>query len=268
MGATWYEFRGFSPDTVRAARAWYTRFLPASGRLLDIGCGRGEFLDVAAEAGLEVEGVDQDPAMLEHASRHPVHEGDALDFLQSTPCSYDVISALHVVEHLSVDEVAALIRLAACQLGPGGTLLLATPNPGSLPTLAHEFWRDPTHVRPYDVELLGFLCHEAGLEVEASGLNPESPRGLPVELDDLTLHRPVQAGHTPDAIRKGALARWLGGQVAASPYARDLEAAIHRLAAELEHTRDELTRVSGVLRRFLEVAYEPSEVYVVAKKPT
>ena len=268
MSARWYEFRGFSPDTVRAARAWYVRFLPASGRLLDVGCGRGEFLDVAAAAGLEVEGVDQDSDMLAHASHHRVHEGDALDFLQSTPHNYDAISALHVVEHMPVDRVVALVRLAASQLKPGGMLLVATPNPGSWPTIAHEFWRDPDHVRPYDVELLHFFCGEAGLEVEASGVNPESPRGLPVELDDLTLHPAAPPDQPLSTSEGGPLAAWLGGQMAGSPYARDLEAAIHSLAADLQHTRDELSRVSGLLRRFLEVAYEPSEVYVVAKKPT
>ena len=51
MGADWYAQRGFEPETVRRARAWYLRFIPEAGDLLDVGCGRGEFLAAAAEAG-------------------------------------------------------------------------------------------------------------------------------------------------------------------------------------------------------------------------
>ncbi len=222
---------------------------------------------MAVEAGLEVEGIDLDAAMVAQASRHRVHSGDALDFLQSTSATFDAISALHVVEHLAPDRAAALIRLAAAVLTPGGTLILATPNPGSLPTIAHEFWRDPTHVRPYDTDLLAFLCRDAGLEDIESGMNPEAQRGLPVDLDDLRA-RPSDAGSAEATTEsEGRLARLLGGQVAKSRYAHDLERAIHMVASDADHTRDELARVAGILRRFLEVAYEPSEIYVAARKP-
>ena len=266
MAASWYEFRSFSRETVHAARRWYTRFLPTEGRLLDLGCGRGEFLDIAHAAGLRVEGVDGDAAMLAHVEAHVVHRQDVLDFLQSTPDSYESISALHLVEHLEVDQTATLIRLAASQLASGGVLVLATPNPGSLPTIMHEFWRDPTHTRPYDVELLTFLCRQAGLDVTDAGVNPESERGLPVELDDLKLRFAGPPDEPDRGSRPGAPARWIGGQVAGSAYGHDLEAAIHRLRLEHEHTRDELERIAGLLGRFLDVAYQPSENYVVARK--
>ena len=266
MAADWYAFREFGPEMVRDARAWYARFLPAAGRMLDVGCGRGEFLDVAAAAGLETHGVDLDGAMLAHAVAHQVIEAEALDYLQSTPETFDVVSALHVIEHFPVEEGAALVRLSGSRLVAGGTLILATPNPGSLPTISHEFWKDPTHVRPYDVDLLEFLCRGAGLEVQASGVNPTSARGLPVRLDDLD----ITTGPSPDSTTvpdEDTVTRWLGGRVARTRYAADLEAALHEVSAELRHTRDELTRVAGIVRRALEVAYEPSEIYVVARRP-
>ena len=266
MASDWYAFRGFDPEMVRDARAWYAQFLPSAGRVLDVGCGRGEFLDVAAAAGLETHGVDLDAAMLAHAAAHRVIEAEALDFLQSTPETFDVVSALHVIEHFPVEEGAALVRLGGSRLVPGGSLIVATPNPGSLPTIAHEFWKDPTHVRPYDVELLEFLCRDAGLAVQASGVNPTSARGLPVTLDDLDITDDPSPESTapPDEDR---VTRWVGGRVARSRYAADLEAALHAVSAELRHTRDELTRVAAILRRALEVAYEPSEIYVVARRP-
>ena len=265
MGADWYAQRGFEPETVRRARAWYLRFIPEAGDLLDVGCGRGEFLAAAAEAGHRVLGLDHDGAMLAEARGLPVRQGDALDFLQSTADHYDAITAFHVVEHLAVRETAALIRLAADRLRSGGRLILATPNPGSLPTIAHEFWRDPTHVRPYDRELIEFLTVGCGLETVAAGVNPESERGLPVDLADLGLTPRTPPGRPSDQSESRA-SRWVAARLADSGYGRDLEHAIHEVSDGLLHTRQELARVAGVLRRFLEVAYEPSELYVVARR--
>ena len=265
VAADWYDHRGFDAVTVRAARAWYAQFLPDRGTILDVGCGRGEFLDVAAAAGMETHGVDQDAAMLAQAMAHHVIEAEALDHMQATPDVYNVVSALHVIEHFDVEDGAALVRLSGDRLMPGGVLIVATPNPGSLPTIAHEFWSDPTHVRPYDVDLLEFLCRRAGLEVQASGVNPTSARGLPVDLDDLELTDGVsKAGDSQAA--EGALTRWLGGRIAQTRYAEDMESAVHGVNKELRHTRDELRRVAAILRRALEVVYEPSEIYVVARR--
>ncbi|MYD92603.1 MAG: methyltransferase domain-containing protein [Chloroflexi bacterium] len=265
MGADWYAQRGFAAETVRQARAWYLRFLPEPGDLLDVGCGRGEFLTAAAEAGHRVLGLDHDQAMLAEARGLPVREADALDFLQSTPDRYDSITAFHVIEHLGVREAEALIRLAADRLRPDGRLIIATPNPGSLPTIAHEFWRDPTHVRPYDRDLIEFLTTGAGLEAVSAGVNPESERGLPVDLADLGLQPPTPAGGTPNPSASPA-SRWVAARLADSDYGRNLERAIHDISDGLLHTRQELERIANVLRRFLEVAYEPSELYVVARR--
>ena len=265
MAMDWYTFRGFDRETVCAARAWYRKFLPTSGMILDVGCGRGEFLDVAVETGMTTRGVDCDPAMLKCASAHDVVEADALDYLQATDDQFVVISALHVVEHFSVDDAAALIRLCGDRLSSGGALILATPNPGSLPTITHEFWRDPTHVRPYDVDLLGFLCRAAGLNVVESGLNPSASRGLPVDLDDLDIIEGV-SDEKPGGVTHGPITRWVGQRLAETGYAADLEAAIHSLSVNLRHTRDELHRVTSVVRRVIDVAYEPSEIYVVARR--
>ncbi|MCY3748128.1 MAG: class I SAM-dependent methyltransferase [Chloroflexi bacterium] len=266
MGADWYAQRGFATETVRRARAWYLRFIPEPGDLLDLGCGRGEFLAAAAEAGHRVLGLDHDPAMLAEARGLPVRRGDALDFLQSTPHRYHAITAFHVIEHLAVREAEALVRLVADRLWPGGRLVIATPNPGSLPTIAHEFWRDPTHVRPYDRELIEFLTTGSGLRTVSAGVNPESERGLPVELADLDLQPPTPpaASASPSDSRAS---RWVAARLAESDYGQDLERAIHGVSDGLLHTRQELARIAGALRRILEVAYEPSELYVVAQRP-
>ena len=246
MGADWYAQRGFTSEMVRRARTWYLQFLPEPGELLDVGCGRGEFLAAASEA-----------------NHHKIHESNVLDYLQTTPKLYDAITAFHVIEHLEIRDASAFIQLAADRLRPGGRLIIATPNPGSLPTIAHEFWRDPTHVRPYDLELIEYLTNTSGLTTESAAVNPESERGLPVNLDDLSLSSIPKVLASQD--EESVVSRWVAGRLASSSYGKNLERTLHETTDSLLHTRQELDRIAGLLRRFLEVAYEPSEIYVVAQ---
>ena len=264
MCAKWYAQRGFTTESVRKARSWYLRFIPECGNLLDLGCGRGEFLESAASAGHQVLGLDHDTTMLDQVNEHPTHHGEALDYLQSISTHFDTITAFHVIEHFPVPEAAALVRLAADRLRPGGRLIIATPNPGSLPTITHEFWRDPTHVRPYDTDLIEYLTRESGLTTESSGLNPESELGLPVNLNDLKLEPPLNP--EPSSRHDALATRWVSRQMADSAYGENLERTIHATADGLLHTRQELERIASLLHRFLEVAYEPSEIYVVARR--
>lgn len=265
MGADWFTQRGFTTETIRRARAWYLQFLDEPGDLLDVGCGRGEFLTAAASANHRVTGVDHDPSMLAESNNLPICESDVLDYLQSTSHVYDTITAFNVIEHLEIRDASAFVSLAADRLRPGGRLIVATPNPGSLPTIAHEFWRDPTHVRPYDIELIEYLTNASGLQTESAGVNPESERGMPIDLDDLNLSSPPTVPTSPR--EENAVSRWIAGRLASSTYGDNIERALHTTTDGLLHTRQELDRIAGVLRRFLEVAYEPSEIYVVARRP-
>ena len=265
MAADWYAQRGFARETVRQARTWYLRFIPEPGDLLDVGCGRGEFLAAAAEAGHCVLGPIMIGPCLPRRQELPVREGDALDFLQKHPRPLRLDHGVHVIEHLAVRQAEALIRLAADRLRLGGRLIIATPNPGSLPTIAHEFWRDPTHVRPYDRELIEFLTTGSGLETVSAGVNPESECGLPIDLDDLDLHPPMPAKGAPNQSESRA-SRWVADRWPRRAMGRTSRRAIHEVADGLTHTRQELARVASIVRRFLEVAYEPSELYVVARR--
>ena len=103
------------------------------------------------------------------------------------------------------------------------------------------------------------------METVAAGVNPESERGLPVDLADLGLTPRTPPGRPSDQSESRA-SRWVAARLADSGYGRDLEHAIHEVSDGLLHTRQELARVAGVLRRFLEVAYEPSELYLVARR--
>ena len=267
LSADWYEFRGFDRDRVQAARAAFLDHFPKDGRILDVGAGRGEFLSAAAAAGFRAEGVDSDPKAVAaaNASGLRVVQADAQDFLLTHPAEFNGIFCSHLIEHLQSDEAKRLTTAAAAALTPEGILCIVTPNPGSLPTITHEFWRDPSHVRPYDLEALQFLCQSAGLEVMDSGHTPASELGLPIDPDDLRLSFVEPEPEQPPAGQPRA-AGWVANQFQKSRMARELNAVIHRQRMQIERLEQNVALLSNSLRRLLEVFYEPSEIFVVARK--
>jgi SAM-dependent methyltransferase len=143
------------------------RSIGVPAHLLDLGCGRGEWLEVARDAGWQAEGVDSDEGMLA-ACRDAgldVRSGDAIEFLRDcADASAGAISALHVVEHLPFEVLFALVREAMRVLAPGGLLVLETPNPENLVVGTSAFYMDPTHARPLPPALLSFVAEYVGFE--------------------------------------------------------------------------------------------------------
>lgn len=134
---------------------------------VDVGCGRGEWLELLAEQGFEAQGVDLDDAMLA-ACRElnlKVHTADALSFLQDLPDdSQAIVSGFHIAEHLPFDVLQELVSQALRVLKPSGLLILETPNPENLVVSASSFYLDPTHKRPLPPLLLSFLAEFAGFK--------------------------------------------------------------------------------------------------------
>jgi SAM-dependent methyltransferase len=138
-------------------------YVPA--RALDIGCGRGEWLEVAASAGFEASGVDIDDGMLAACRERglSVRTADGLQTLRAMlDSSVAMVSAFHVVEHIAFDDVRALTAEALRVLQPGGLLIMETPNPENIGVGANSFYRDPSHLRPLPPELLSFVAEHAG----------------------------------------------------------------------------------------------------------
>lgn len=133
--------------------------------VLDLGCGRGEWLELTTEWGFRATGVDVSEPMLEtcRGLGLSVVNGDALSKLREVEEeSLSVISAFHLVEHLPFDKVQELIEAARRALCPGGLLILETPNPENLVVGTSSFYLDPTHVRPIPPALLGFATQYVG----------------------------------------------------------------------------------------------------------
>ena len=136
---------------------------PASA--VDLGCGRGEWLELIAQHGFLPQGVDLDEGMLAacHELGLPAVKGDAVGYLQNlADQSQCIVSGFHVAEHITFDQLETLMAQALRVLKPGGLLILETPNPENIAVGTNSFYLDPTHVRPLPPLLLSFLAEYHG----------------------------------------------------------------------------------------------------------
>lgn len=129
-------------------------------KALDLGCGRGEWLDLLQQNDFNAQGIDLNEGMLEECKKRglSVIHGDAIQYLKTLETGYlSIISAFHLVEHIPFEILQELIREAHRVLKPGGLLILETPNPESILVGTSSFYLDPTHQRPIPSELLSFI---------------------------------------------------------------------------------------------------------------
>ncbi|ARU03646.1 hypothetical protein CCO03_02145 [Comamonas serinivorans] len=132
---------------------------------LDLGCGRGEWLELLRREGWQAQGVDLDADMLADCTARGLNvaHADALSCLRAqADASLSVVSAFHVAEHLPFEALQALVAQALRVLRPGGLLILETPNPENLVVGTSGFYLDPTHLRPLPPRLLAFLPEHQG----------------------------------------------------------------------------------------------------------
>jgi SAM-dependent methyltransferase len=172
------QFRGTRDDLLNIYRDLAAR-LEGYSPVVDIGCGRGEFLELLAERGVLAKGIELDARLVEGAAALglDVEHGDGLTYLaKQADASLGGIALIQVIEHLTPQQTIDLVALSAEKLRPGGRMVIETVNPQSLYVYAHSFYLDPTHVRPVHPSYLSFLFSEAGFaHVEIDWRSP-TPR--------------------------------------------------------------------------------------------
>ena len=166
------RYRG-SQEQIKSRLCVYIPFvrpligLHENAKAIDLGCGRGEWLELLKEEGFDAQGVDLDEGMLV-ACRElglNVHLGEAVGFLKELPeASQVIVSGFHIVEHIPFADLQTLVQEALRVLKPGGLLILETPNPENIVVGSSSFYLDPTHQRPIPPQLLAFLPEYYGYE--------------------------------------------------------------------------------------------------------
>jgi len=165
------KFRGSREEISRRMGRYVPLFQELVGAdaahpVVDIGCGRGEWLSLLREKSIRGVGIDLNVTMVgeARAAGHTVVEGDAIAYLREQPSeSLAAITGFHIVEHLPFRGLVRLLDEAHRTLRPGGVLLFETPNPECIVVGACNFYYDPTHQNPLPPELLRFLAEARGL---------------------------------------------------------------------------------------------------------
>ncbi len=136
---------------------------------LDLGCGRGVWLDLLRAEGFKHQGVDLNPGPVAHAQGQGLNAqaGDALEWLRAKPANSALaITAFHLMEHLPFALRLALTQECARVLAPGGVLIYETPNPENIWVGTHTFYHDPTHTQPLTPDSMAFLVEYCGLQTQ------------------------------------------------------------------------------------------------------
>lgn len=177
------HFRGSREEITNRLQVYLPLLREAgiSTGILDIGTGRGEWLEVLRQEGMEGRGVDTNSVQVEAcaARKLEVIHGDALDYLRGLPdATLNAVTGFHVIEHLEFGALVSLVDEIMRTLAPGGMVIFETPNPENVSVGTHNFYVDPTHRNPLPIPIMKFLFESRGFSrIEIIRLHPsETPR--------------------------------------------------------------------------------------------
>ncbi|MFP5268874.1 class I SAM-dependent methyltransferase [Coleofasciculus sp.] len=180
-GALTDHFRGSREEILARLKVYLPRIAEAKigtqdSPILDIGCGRGEWVELLRDAGYVAQGLDISQIMLEQCKTREldVIEADALTYLQSKPDgSLGAVTGFHLIEHLPFPVLMNLMNESVRVLKSGGLVLFETPNPQNVLVGTHNFYLDPSHLKPLPSALVKFMLEHCGLEqVDIINLHP------------------------------------------------------------------------------------------------
>ncbi|UCB47018.1 MAG: class I SAM-dependent methyltransferase, partial [Spirochaetota bacterium] len=164
------QFRGRREDIKERQRIYlaYIKEVNAGTKeapVLDLGCGRGEWLELLKENEFVAEGVDSNSVFIKMCSELGLDatESDIIEYFRSQKeKTYGAITGFHIVEHLPLTDLINLFDEALRTLIPGGVVIFETPNPENIIMGSFYFYRDPSHLKPIVPDTLKFLLEQRG----------------------------------------------------------------------------------------------------------
>jgi O-antigen chain-terminating methyltransferase len=178
-------FRGESEEVQRRLEVYLPVVAEAqiTNGVLDLGCGRGEWLRLLGSKGITCQGVDSNRTFIDRCRRAglDVVETDALAHLQGLPpASLNMVTSFHLVEHLPFRVLVNLLEEIERTLKPGGVVILETPNPENVMVGSCTFYTDPSHRNPIPSQTLEFLLESHGFsDIRIWKLRPWEAAKLP-----------------------------------------------------------------------------------------
>jgi SAM-dependent methyltransferase len=144
--------------------------------IVEVGSGRGEWLELLQQGGLRARGVDLNRVMVQECERRGLVavEAEAVAYLSSLPASsVGAVTGFHIIEHLPFDLLVKLLDETVRVLKPGGAVIFETPNPANVLVGSHNFYLDPSHRNPLPSATMRFIAEARGLcRVEIMDLHP------------------------------------------------------------------------------------------------
>jgi len=161
------RFRGTSELIKDRLKIYKNILLKSDGAVLDLGCGRGEWLSLLRQWGINATGIDSDPEMIRicrDQNLKVIMDDIFVSLDRYEDNSIGVISAFHVIEHLPFKMVIQLLTGCKRILKAGGFIILETPNSENIIVGSSDFYLDPTHLRPLPAKLLNFAAEYYGFQ--------------------------------------------------------------------------------------------------------
>lgn len=146
---------------------------------LDIGCGRGEWVELLQKRDIDASGIDMNKSILAVAKKNGVkntHLSDATSYLKNIKDNtYDIVTAFHIIEHIPYEKLFELIQEIKRVSKKDAVILLETPNPKNLEVATYSFYLDPTHLNPLPAQNIKFMVEYIGFkEVSIEYINPST----------------------------------------------------------------------------------------------
>ena len=233
LESDYYSYMDFDPEHTREVLRHYVPMFEERSPVLELGCGRGEFLGLLDAAGVKAQGVDSDEGMVEAARRigRDVVCDDAIAFLHGDPAPgpFEGVFCAHFVEHLTPDQVAELLAGVRRVLAPGGRFVAVTPNPANHPGPPPEYLGPEPVVHPPLDDLV-----ERAMGKLRAGLEHRDHKGRATE------------AHNPE-------------------WAYELAHVVMVLAGRLQETTEALREVRRAHDKLVWGLYQSNETYVVAR---